>query len=155
MERYKKNTNNYYFERTKVPVVSVVAMVGAAALGNGRIRAAASADQADGKKPPPALMPRTALWFLGVRLLLLPCAGFSAAFLLRRLRLWPTRHKLVQLVLLLQLAVPSAQTILVSLNQLRQVEMGEVVATYYFPMYIVSVLTVSFFAALALDFVYY
>ena len=75
--------------------------------------------------------------------------------LLRRLRLWPTRHKLVQLVLLLQLAVPSAKTVLVSLNQLRQIEMGEVLATYYFPMYLASVLTVGFFAALALDFVYF
>ena len=138
-----------------LPVVSVVAMVGAAALGNGRIRAAASAAEADGKKPPPALTPRTACWFLGVRLVLLPCVGFGAAFLLRRLRLWPTRHKLVQLVLLLQLAVPSAQTVLVSLNQLRQIEMGEVLATYYFPMYLASVLTVGFFAALALDFVYF
>ena len=89
------------------------------------------------------------------RLVLLPCVGFGAAFLLRRLRLWPTRHKLVQLVLLLQLAVPSAQTVLVSLNQLRQIEMGEVLATYYFPMYLASVLTVGFFAALALDFVYF
>ena len=33
--------------------------------------------------------------------------------------------------------------------------MGEVVATYYFPMYLVSVLTVGVFAALALEFVYY
>ena len=105
--------------------------------------------------PKAALTPRTACWFLGVRLVLLPCVGFGAAFLLRRLRLWPTRHKLVQLVLLLQLAVPSAQTVLVSLNQLRQIEMGEVLATYYFPMYLASVLTVGFFAALALDFVYF
>ena len=68
---------------------------------------------------------------------------------------WTTSDHSDVLVLLLQLAVPSAQTVLVSLNQLRQIEMGEVLATYYFPMYLASVLTVGFFAALALDFVYF
>lgn len=126
------------------PVVATTVLIMAAALANGAVRQRrekgdATAEDDDDDRPL-----ATAGWFVGCKLIAVPAVGFPLVALL------PGLGKLTRLVLLLQLSMPGAQTVLVTLNAIGAGHVAEKVAPSYLAQYLTAVPTLTMFVAWAL-----
>ena len=124
------------------PVVATTVLIMAAALANGEKRRRRAKDAAE----PEGGAARAALWFVVVKLVVIPAIGYPLVSLLPRL----PGGELTKLVLLLELAMPGAQTVLVTLNALGQGHVAEAIAPAYLAQYLSAVLTLTAFTAWAL-----
>ncbi|CAM9369562.1 unnamed protein product [Chrysoparadoxa australica] len=115
---------------------------------------AGSQDHEDVKKSKSWSPLMTALVFLLCRLVVVPAAGYAVFYLLQHYTEVLGQNSLMQLVLLLQLSMPSAQLVLVTLNHLGVQNMATKLAQLYIYQYLASVLTMPGWSALALALVY-
>ena len=162
------------------PMLATVVLIMAAALVHGRIRttrkqiqdgvtedrttelvvhSVSDADQAaeekvdERRQPPDDRRLATLLWFVLARLFFVPLIGYGLAFALRRRSFGLS--KLARLVVLVEFAAPSAQTILTVLYALGLGRVAEGLAPFYFVQYLVSILTMTAFGAFALFIIYH
>mmetsp|Transcript_13214 Transcript_13214/g.44164 ORF Transcript_13214/g.44164 Transcript_13214/m.44164 type:complete len:207 (+) Transcript_13214:759-1379(+) len=140
------------------PLVCATTLVMAASLWHGS-RAAARANDAqplDSVAAPRSRRQGRKLmaWFVLARLVFVPTIGLSVAhFVLRRGTLGLS--KLDRFIILLQFAMPGAQTVLVTLSALGLTDLASDMASFYVVQYALSVVTVTAFAAWSLLLVYY
>eukprot|EP00753_Platysulcus_tardus_P020691 PLAT8339.1.p2 GENE.PLAT8339.1~~PLAT8339.1.p2 ORF type:complete len:193 (-),score=99.68 PLAT8339.1:133-711(-) len=96
------------------------------------------------RRPPRSVL----IAFVTVRLIIIPAIGFLVIWLLLPTGI-ATQDATVQLVLLLQFAMPSAQSCVVSLNHLELQEQAISLAGLYFWQYASSVLTLTLWTTIA------
>lgn len=128
------------------PIVAVTVLVMAAALANGFCR------RRDGKEEvPPIDRPfATATWFIFARCVACPALAYPFFQ-----RVWaPGERGLSRLVILLELAMPGAQTVLVTLNAVGRGAAAEAVAPVYLAQYVFAAVSLTGFTAWALLIVY-
>eukprot|EP00633_Aureoumbra_lagunensis_P006309 CAMPEP_0197310954 /NCGR_PEP_ID=MMETSP0891-20130614/9489_1 /TAXON_ID=44058 ORGANISM="Aureoumbra lagunensis, Strain CCMP1510" /NCGR_SAMPLE_ID=MMETSP0891 /ASSEMBLY_ACC=CAM_ASM_000534 /LENGTH=313 /DNA_ID=CAMNT_0042796841 /DNA_START=268 /DNA_END=1212 /DNA_ORIENTATION=- len=96
----------------------------------------------------------TMFWFILSRLFFVPLVGYALAYVTFQKRTFGL-SKLARLVILMEFAAPSAQTILTVLYALGLGRVAESLAPYYFIMYLSSIFTMTAFGAFALYVIYY
>ena len=126
------------------PVVATTVLIMAAALANGAVRQRREKDDATAEDDDDDRPLATAGWFVVCKLIAVPAVGFPLVALL------PGLGKLTRLVLLLQLSMPGAQTVLVTLNAIGAGHVAEKVAPSYLVQYLTAVPTLTMFVAWAL-----
>ena len=95
----------------------------------------------------------TLVWFVSVRLIIVPLLAYGASFALRRTTNFGLSN-LARLVILVEFAAPSAQTILTVLYALGLSNVAETLAPFFLVQYIVSIFTMTAFGAWALYIIY-
>ena len=130
------------------PGVALMMMVMAASLIKGPDDLGRGRSDSDAPSPHHDLHVITTLCF--VRLLVIPAVGFGIVFAFLRFG-WLGKTPPVQwLVIMLQFAVPSAQTAVVVMASLNMHELAQRLAQIYFFMYPLSIVTLTGWTALAL-----
>ena len=142
-------------ETLGAPVVAVTVMIMAAALANGHARrrrtkrefssvvennVIASEDTRD---------VATAVWFILARLVIVPVIAYPIFSVINL-----PGGRMTTLIILLELAMPGAQTVLVTLNAVGSGHVAEEIAPWYFLQYATAIITLTAFTVWALHIVY-
>ncbi|GMI20075.1 hypothetical protein TrCOL_g10180 [Triparma columacea] len=84
-----------------------------------------------------------------IRLVVMPGVVISIENLLVRVGVVDSSERLIRLIISVEAAAPSAQMMIVSLNQLGVQDMAGALAYAYIPHYIMSIFTITGWATLA------
>lgn len=136
------------------PVIAVTVMIMAAALANGQARRRRSKREFSSVNGSPGAAPEerdaaTAAWFILARLVIVPVIAYPVFSVIAL-----PGGKMTTLIILLELAMPGAQTVLVTLNAVGSGHVAEEIAPWYFLQYATAVVTLTAFTVWALHIVY-
>jgi len=141
-------------ETLGAPVVAVTVMIMAAALANGharRRRTKREFSDINGRAPSSEETRdvATAIWFILARLVIVPVIAYPIFSVINL-----PGGRMTTLIILLELAMPGAQTVLVTLNAVGSGHVAEEIAPWYFLQYATAIITLTAFTVWALHIVY-
>jgi predicted permease len=143
-------------ETLGAPVVAVTVMIMAAALANGHARRRrtkrefSSVVENNGHASKEDTRDvATAVWFILARLVIVPVIAYPIFSVINL-----PGGKMTTLIILLELAMPGAQTVLVTLNAVGSGHVAEEIAPWYFLQYATAIITLTAFTVWALHIVY-
>ena len=141
-------------ETLGAPVVAVTVMIMAAALANGharRRRTKREFSDINGRAPSSEETRdvATAIWFILARLVIVPVIAYPIFSVINL-----PGGRMTTLIILLELAMPGAQTVLVTLNAVGSGHVAEEIAPWYFLQYGTAIITLTAFTVWALHIVY-
>ena len=91
----------------------------------------------------------TAVWFILARLVIVPVIAYPIFSVINL-----PGGRMTTLIILLELAMPGAQTVLVTLNAVGSGHVAEEIAPWYFLQYGTAIITLTAFTVWALHIVY-
>ena len=140
-------------ETLGAPVVAVTVMIMAAALANGHARRRRTKREFSSVENPTSSEDTrdvaTAVWFILARLVIVPVIAYPIFSVINL-----PGGRMTTLIILLELAMPGAQTVLVTLNAVGSGHVAEEIAPWYFLQYGTAIITLTAFTVWALHIVY-
>ena len=140
-------------ETLGAPVVAVTVMIMAAALANGHARRRRTKREFSSVENPTSSEDTrdvaTAVWFILARLVIVPVVAYPIFSVINL-----PGGRMTTLIILLELAMPGAQTVLVTLNAVGSGHVAEEIAPWYFLQYATAIVTLTAFTVWALHIVY-
>ena len=141
-------------ETLGAPVVAVTVMIMAAALANGharrrRTKREFSSVVENNQRQEDTRDVATAVWFILARLVIVPVIAYPIFSVINL-----PGGRMTTLIILLELAMPGAQTVLVTLNAVGSGHVAEEIAPWYFLQYGTAIITLTAFTVWALHIVY-
>jgi predicted permease len=142
-------------ETLGAPVVAVTVMIMAAALANGHARRRrtkrefSSVVENNASPSEDTRDVATAIWFILARLVIVPVIAYPIFSVINL-----PGGRMTTLIILLELAMPGAQTVLVTLNAVGSGHVAEEIAPWYFLQYATAIITLTAFTVWALHIVY-